>query len=124
MIAGVVVVWNFELLPRWALAVLLAREAVMVVIVAGGLRLGLDLHINWLGRIAVWPTMGAVGAALFGWDGVEEALLYIGLAGSIAASVQYVRDGLRELRAREPDAAADAEPRSRADHGHLRKSAA
>ena len=44
--------------------------------------------------------MGAVGAALLGWDGVKEPFLYIGLAGSIAASVQYVRDGLRELRAR------------------------
>jgi hypothetical protein len=70
----------------------------MLAIVLGGLRLGLDLHINWLGRSSVWFTMGAVGAALLGWDGVKEPFLYIGLAGSIAASVQYVRDGLRELR--------------------------
>ncbi len=34
VIVGVAVVWHFELLPRWALAVLLAREAVMLVIVA------------------------------------------------------------------------------------------
>jgi cardiolipin synthase (CMP-forming) len=98
VIAGVVVVWNFELLPRWALAVLVAREVFMLVVVLIGLRHGLDLHINWLGRIAVWPTMGAVGAALFGWEGLDEALLYAGLAGSIAASVQYARDGVRELR--------------------------
>ena len=39
--------------------------------------------------------MGAVGAALFGWEGFDEVLLYLGLAGSIAASVQYGRDGLR-----------------------------
>lgn len=100
VIVGVAVVWHFELLPRWALAVLLAREAVMLVIVLAGLRLGLDLHINWLGRSSVWFTMGAVGAALFAWDGVKEPFLYIGLAGSIAASVQYVRDGLRELHGR------------------------
>ena len=37
--------------------------------------------------------MGAVGAALFGWEGFDEVLLYVGLAGSIAASVQYARDG-------------------------------
>ena len=61
VISGVVVMWNFELLPRWALAVLVAREVYMLVVVAAGLRLGLDLHINWIGRIAVWPTMGAVG---------------------------------------------------------------
>ena len=100
VIAGVAVVWHFELLPRWARAVLLARELFMLAAVLIGLRHGLDLHINWIGRIAVWPTMGAVGAALLGWDGFDEALLYVGLAGSIAASLQYARDGLRELRAR------------------------
>jgi cardiolipin synthase len=100
VISGVVVVWHFELLPRWALAVLVARELFMLVAVATALRLGLDLHINWLGRIAVWPTMGAFGAALFGWEGFDEILLYLGLAGSIAASVQYGRDALRELRSR------------------------
>ena len=100
VVCGVIVAWKFELLPRWALAVLIARELAMVVLVAGGLRLGLDLHINWIGRLAVWPTMGAFGAALFGWEGLDEALLYTGLAGSIAASAQYVRDALRELRAR------------------------
>ena len=97
VIVGVAVVWNFELLPRWALAVLLAREALMLVLVLGALRLGLDLHINWLGRISVWFTMGAVGAALLGLDGVKEPFLYVGLAGSLAASAQYVRDGVREL---------------------------
>jgi phosphatidylglycerophosphate synthase len=99
VIAGVAVVWNFELLPRWALAVLLAREAFMLIAVSAALRLGLDLHINWLGRIAVWPTMGAVGSVLLGWDGLGEVLLYVGLAGSIAASVQYGRDAMREIRA-------------------------
>jgi cardiolipin synthase len=102
VIAGVVVVWHFELLPRWALAVLVAREVFMLVAVLLALRAGLDLHINWIGRIAVWPTMGAVGSALFGWEGFDEALLYIGLAGSIAASVQYGIDAVRELRARNP----------------------
>ena len=43
---------------------LIAREAVMVVAVSGGLRLGLDISINWAGRSAVWPTMAAVGIAL------------------------------------------------------------
>jgi cardiolipin synthase len=100
ILSGAVVCWHFELLPRWALALVVARELVMLVAVLFALRAGLDLHINWLGRIAVWPTMGAVGAALFGWDGFDAVLLYVGLAGSIAASVQYGVDGVRELRAR------------------------
>ena len=100
MIVGVAVVWHFELLPRWALAVLLAREAVMLVLVLGGLRLGLDLHINWLGRSSVWFTMGAVGAALLGWDAVKEPFLYIGLAGFAG--------GHRAVRPRRPAGAARA----------------
>jgi cardiolipin synthase len=100
VICGVIDCWKFELLPRWGLAVLIARELLMVAIVAGALRLGLDLHINWIGRIAVWPTMAALGFALFAWDGVDEAFLYAGLVGSFAASAQYVRDGLRDLARR------------------------
>jgi cardiolipin synthase (CMP-forming) len=100
VVCGVIVAWKFELLPRWALAVLVARELLMVVIVAAGLRLGLDLHINWIGRIAVWPTMSAFGFALFGWDVLDEVSLYVGLAGSLAASAQYVRDGARDLARR------------------------
>ena len=100
VVCGVIVTWKFELLPRWALAALVARELAMVVLVLAGLRLGLDLHINWVGRIAIWPTMAAFGAAFFAWDGFDEALLYAGLIGSYLASVLYVRDALRELRRR------------------------
>ena len=97
VITGVAVVWHFEMLPRWALAVLVIREVAMLLLVSAALRRGIDVHINWLGRISVWFTMGAVGSALLGWDGVKEPFLYIGVAGSLAASAQYVRDGLREL---------------------------
>jgi len=110
VLAGVVVVWHFELLPRWALAVLVAREVFMLVAVLLALRMGLDIHINWLGRIAVWPTMAAFGAALVGWDGLDEWLLYIGLAGAFAATVQYGRDARRELRGRSPSA--EGKPRA------------
>jgi hypothetical protein len=44
--------------------------------------------------------MSAVGSVLFGWDTLGEIFLYIGLAGSIAASVQYGVDAAHELRAR------------------------
>jgi cardiolipin synthase (CMP-forming) len=100
VVTGVVVTWKFELLPRWALAALVARELLMVAVVAGGLRLGLDLHINWVGRIAIWPTMSAFGSAFFGWQGLDEVLLYVGLFGSYLATLLYVRDGIRELNAR------------------------
>ena len=36
MLAGVIVCWHFELLPRWALLVLAARELFMLVLTQVG----------------------------------------------------------------------------------------
>src|SRR5213593_3901949 len=47
IVSGAAVDWKFELLPRWALGLLAARELAMVVLVAIGLRRGLDIEINW-----------------------------------------------------------------------------
>jgi phosphatidylglycerophosphate synthase len=94
VISGVVVCWKFELLPRWALAVLLIREAVMVIAVSGGLRLGLDISINWAGRLAVWPTMAAIALAMLSDSGLADWLLYVGIAGSLIATAGYIRDGV------------------------------
>jgi phosphatidylglycerophosphate synthase len=98
IVAGAAVAWKFELLPRWALAALAVRELVMLVLVGLGMQRGLDIKINWIGRIAVWPAMGAVGLTLIADVWLAEALLYAGLAGVLAASAIYVRDGLQELR--------------------------
>ena len=97
--SGVIVCWRFELLPRWALAVLLGRELLMVVVAQLGLRRGIDIRVNVIGRTAVWPTMFSLFLAMVSTTWVAEALLYIGLAGSVAATVLYVRDGLAAMRA-------------------------
>ena len=60
VICGVAVCWRFELLPRWALAVLVARELAMLAIARYGLRRGVDVRINWPGRLAVAPVMGGL----------------------------------------------------------------
>jgi cardiolipin synthase len=100
ILSGVIVDWKFELLPRWALAALAARELVMIVLVLAALRRGLDIEINWVGRIAVWPTMMGVGGALFMDSWVVEALLYAGIAGAVLASLLYVHAGVRKLSER------------------------
>jgi CDP-diacylglycerol--glycerol-3-phosphate 3-phosphatidyltransferase len=97
VVSGVVVCWRFELLPRWALAVLIARELVMLVLSQMGLRRGVDIEINWVGRLAVWPTMFSLFLAMVSVTWVAEALLYIGLAMSLAATAMYVRDGREAL---------------------------
>jgi CDP-diacylglycerol--glycerol-3-phosphate 3-phosphatidyltransferase len=97
VVSGVIVCWHFELLPRWALGVLAAREVVMLVLTQIGLRHGLDLEVKMIGRWAVWPTMFSLFLAMVSVTWVAEALLYIGLAMTLAATVLYVRDGLHAL---------------------------
>jgi phosphatidylglycerophosphate synthase len=99
VISGVVVCWRFQLLPRWALAVLAARELVMLILGRYGVRRGIELRINWPGRLAVAPVMGGLFFAIAGLEAVGEVLLYVGLALALFASGLYVRSGLGELRA-------------------------
>ena len=97
VLAGAIVAWDQELLPRWALLVLAGREAFMLLLTQVALRRGLDLNVNMLGRWAVWPTMSALALALV-WDSwVPEALLYVGLAMTLAATAIYLQDGLRAM---------------------------
>jgi cardiolipin synthase len=91
VIAGVVVTWKFDLLPRWALAVLIAREALMLGLGALLVRRGGELRITMIGRWAVWPTMSAIAFAVLGVDPLDDILLYVGLALTLAATVQYAR---------------------------------
>jgi phosphatidylglycerophosphate synthase len=98
VVSGVVVCWHFELLPRWALGVLAAREVVMLVLTQIGLRHGLDLEVKMIGRWAVWPTMFSMFLAMVSVTWVAEALLYLGLAMTLAATALYIRDGLHALR--------------------------
>ncbi len=99
VVSGAVVCWRFDLLPRWALAVLAARELFMLALGRFGLRRGVELRINWPGRLAVAPGMGSFFFAMAGLEGLGEVLLYVGLALALAATVLYVRAGLRETRA-------------------------
>ena len=97
VVSGVIVCWHFELLPRWALAVLAARELLMLVVTQVGLRRGLDLEVKMIGRWAVWPTMFSMFLAMVSVTWVAEALLYLGLAMTIWATVGYLRDGWHAL---------------------------
>jgi cardiolipin synthase (CMP-forming) len=100
VISGMAVCWNFELLPRWAIAIVIARELFMLVLSRYGLRHGVELKINWPGRIGVAPTMGAPFFAMAGVHWLALIMLYTGLALALIATVLYVRDGLRQIRAR------------------------
>lgn len=91
VLSGVVVTWHFDLLPRWALAVLAARELLTLGLTRVALGLGRDIEINPLGRWAVWPTMSSIFLAMVADTWVATALLLIGLVLTLAATALYAR---------------------------------
>lgn len=101
VISGVVVVYAFELLPRWALVLLVLRELYVLYNGRRAMRMQLELKINWPGRLAVGPVMSALFFAMTGLRTFAEVLLYIGLALAYYAAYRYRRDA-RRLIARRP----------------------
>ncbi len=98
VISGMVVVYHFSLLPRWAIIVVVAREVFMLAISRLAMARGIDIKINWPGRLGVAPTMGAPFFAMAGVHWLALIMLYVGMALTLSATVLYVRDGLREAR--------------------------
>ena len=98
VISGAIVAWKYELLPRWALAVLAGREVLMLVLTRIAFKRGFELEVKMLGRWAVWPTMAALALALItdGW--VVDGLLYLGIALTLVVTAEYLADGWRFLR--------------------------
>jgi cardiolipin synthase len=74
------------------------RELAMLFLAQYGLRHGVDIEVNWPGRISVFPIMGGIFFAMVfaGW--VPSALLIVGLGLAILATVLYARTGLRAVR--------------------------
>ena len=99
VLCGAALCWHFELLPRWALGALAARELFMLLLTQAALRKGMDLRINMVGRWAVWPVMFAIFLALLMESWVADASLILGLGLTLWATVIYVADGLRFFRA-------------------------
>jgi cardiolipin synthase len=99
ILAGAVVCWHFELLPRWALALLALRELAMLGLAEYGLRHGVDIEVNWPGRLSVFPIMGGIFFAMVfaGWG--PAAALIVGLVLAIWATALYARAGMRAVRA-------------------------
>jgi cardiolipin synthase (CMP-forming) len=94
VLCGAIVCWHFELLPRWALAVLGLRELFMLALTQYGMRRGMDLKINMVGRWAVWPVMFAIFLTLLADTWVADVSLYLGLVLTLWATAIYVKDGI------------------------------
>ncbi|HEX3615633.1 MAG TPA: CDP-alcohol phosphatidyltransferase family protein [Solirubrobacteraceae bacterium] len=97
VISGMAVAWDFRLLPRWAIAIVIARELLMLGLSRYSLRRGIEIKISWVGRVGVAPTMAAPFFAMAGVHRLALAMLYIGLGLALTASCLYVRNGLKEM---------------------------
>ena len=101
VVSGMIVCWRFELLPRWAIVIVVARELLMLALSRYALARGVELKINWPGRLGVAPIMGAPFFAMLGIHWLALVMLYVGMALGLLATVLYVRRGVGEVRARE-----------------------
>jgi hypothetical protein len=61
------------------------------------MRRNIELKINWPGRLAVAPTMGAPFFAIAGVHWLALVMLYVGMVLALLATVRYVQRGLHQL---------------------------
>ncbi len=94
VLSGAVVCWHFELLPRWALAVLAVREVVTLALAQMALRRGVDIEVNWIGRIGVFLVFGGIFWSMVVDWWIIRAGFVVGVAIAVLATVVYVRAAL------------------------------
>jgi CDP-diacylglycerol--glycerol-3-phosphate 3-phosphatidyltransferase len=98
--AAVVLLVAYDRLPWVALAVILARDGLLLV----GYRIlvprGIDLDVNLLGKAATWVLYAAVAFRIVTHDSTSWPLwlFWVGLALALAAAAAYVRDAWKALR--------------------------
>lgn len=101
IISGVVVCWNFSLLPRILIVLLVIREVATLLLARWGLSRGIDIEVNWIGRMAVFPVMSAIFFAMLFPGPFPNVLMIIGVVMAWAATALYARSGRAVLAARE-----------------------
>ncbi len=100
IVSGMVVCWHFNLLPRWAIAIVIGRELFMLAASRYALSRGIEIQINWPGRLGVAPIAGAPFFAMAGVHWLALVMLYVGMALGILSAALYVRRGRHEINAR------------------------
>lgn len=100
IIAAGIIIYKFELLPRYLILLIFVRELMMLVLSVPALMRGVEIKVNWIGRLSVWPLMFGGFLALCVDTWVANVLVWIGVIGSYAASWLYFKAVWPQLRAK------------------------
>ncbi len=98
--AAVILLVVYDRLPWASLAVVVARDALLV----GGYRVlaprGVELEVNILGKTATWILYAAIAFRIVTHRSTEWPLdlFWVGVGLALAAAMFYVRSAWRELR--------------------------
>jgi CDP-diacylglycerol--glycerol-3-phosphate 3-phosphatidyltransferase len=98
--AAAILLVAYGRLPWAGLAVIVARDLLLMV----GWRVlvprGIDLDVSLLGKAATWVLYLAIGCRIVTHDHTSWPLwlFWFGLVAAVIAAMFYVRDGWRELR--------------------------
>ena len=98
--AAVLLLWVEGRLPLVALALVLARDVLLL----GGYKLvvprGYDFQVNLLGKVATWVLYASLALTMVTHDGTRWPLwlFWTGLGLALLAALQYVLKARREVR--------------------------
>src|SRR5215204_6499906 len=88
-----------DLLPAWAVAILVGRDLLALV---GSLVVGSKIRVNRVGKAATAVLMVAVAFVVISPGKVGEIMFYAGFALSVAAGLMYVKNLRQVLSGGEP----------------------
>jgi CDP-diacylglycerol--glycerol-3-phosphate 3-phosphatidyltransferase len=97
--AAVILLWIEDRLPLAALAVIVARDVLLL----GGYKLvvrrGYEFEVNFLGKLATWVLYASLALTMVTRRGTDWPLwlFWIGVTVALLAAVQYVLKARREV---------------------------
>jgi CDP-diacylglycerol--glycerol-3-phosphate 3-phosphatidyltransferase len=97
--AAVVLLWLEGRLPWPALAVILARDGLLLAGTPAAVRRGYEFSVSFLGKLATWMLYAALVAVLLTAEGTDWPLwlFWAGVAVALAAAALYVGRALRTV---------------------------
>lgn len=98
--AAVVLLWLDGRLPWVALAVILARDGLLVLGTPAAMQRGYDFSVSFLGKAATWVLYAALFAILITNEGADWPLVlfWSGVALALVAAALYVASAWRSVR--------------------------